>query len=122
DRFNGSRSFGTAIYFLIKSNSPSHFHLLQADEIWHFYTGSPVTIFTIDPKGNLTENKLGNNPDNGEAFQFTVKAGDWFAAAVNHPDSFALVGCTMAPGFDFNDFILGRRNELTEIFPEHQTL
>jgi len=65
---------------------------------------------------------LGSDPENGEVFQAVVKAGSWFASELRNPNSYALVGCTVAPGFDFADFELARRGELARIFPQHRQL
>ncbi len=121
-RFKSSRSFSTSIYFLLEGNQFSSFHKLQSDEIWHFYDGVSIIIYIIDIDGNLEEKKLGPNLNEGEKFQFTIKAGDWFAAELTDKKGFALIGCTVSPGFDFNDFELGKRNELIKRFPNHSEL
>lgn len=126
DRFSpnasAQRSFSTAIYFLLESNQFSAFHRIKSDEMWHFYTGSALTVYAIDPAGQLSEFRLGNQPDQAETWQAVVPAGWWFGASVNVPDSFALVGCTVAPGFDFADFELAERSQLLAAYPQHQTL
>lgn len=119
-RFNGDRIFGSAIYFLIDEHDFSAFHRLAADEIWHFYTGSPLTLWMIDPQGALSTLQLGPNPALGQVFHAVVPAGCWFAASVEA--GFALVGCTMAPGFDYADFELAQRGELIAQYPQHRTL
>ena len=114
--FDGKRNISTSIYFLLKSDDFSSFHKIKSDEIWHFYHGSPITIFVII-NGKIEKLLLGDNPDNGESFQQIVPKNSWFAACVNKPDSFSLVGCTVAPGFDFSDFSLATRKELLESYP-----
>ena len=114
--FDGERNISTSIYFLLKSDDFSSFHKIKSDEIWHFYYGSPLTIFAII-NGKIEKLLLGNNPENGESFQQIVPKNSWFAACINKPDSFSLVGCTVAPGFDFNDFELATRKELLESYP-----
>ncbi len=109
--FNGNRNTSTSIYFLLKSDDFSSFHKIKSDEIWHFYYGSPLTIFVII-NGKTEKLLLGNNPENGESFQKIIPKNSWFAACVNEPNSFSLVGCTVAPGFDFNDFELATRKNL----------
>ena len=121
-RFNGDRSFSTSIYFLLEGKEFSAFHRIKSDETWHFYTGTSLTIFMIDQKGILSQTLLGNNPENKEIFQFTVPKEYWFAAKVNDENSFALVGCTVSPGFDFADFELGKRNDLWKEYPQHGEL
>ncbi|GAB3539776.1 cupin domain-containing protein [Spirosoma fluminis] len=116
-RFTGSRSFGTAIYFLLESHHVSTLHRIQADEIWHFYAGSPLHVYVIDPEGELLVIKLGIDLVKGEVFQAVVPAGCWFGAkpaesGTAQSAAFSLVGCTVAPGFDFADFEMADRSEL----------
>lgn len=115
----GTRCFSTAIYFLLHGDDFSAFHRIKSDELWHFYTGSPLVIHVIDKSGRYHRIKLGDNPDNGETFQTVVEAGCWFGASLHVPQTFALVGCTVAPGFDFRDFEMGDVKELTRNYPEH---
>lgn len=122
DRFNGSRCFSTSIYFLLESSDFSAFHRIKSDEIWNFFSGSSITIYILDSSGNLKQIKLGSNINNNEHFQLTVLYGCWFAAKVNEPLSYSLVGCTVSPGFDFEDFEMGNRKELTEIYPQHKSI
>jgi predicted cupin superfamily sugar epimerase len=120
--FTGPRLASTAIYFLVDGSKFSAFHRLQSDELWHFYAGSALVIHLIDPDGGHSEILLGSDPESGESFQGVVKAGCWFGARVKDSQSFALVGCTMAPGFDFEDFELAARAQLTGMFPQHRAL
>jgi uncharacterized protein len=121
-QFAGPRAAATAIYFLLEENNFSAFHRLRSDELWHFYHGAPVLVHVIAEDGQLSEILLGDNPEAGEAFQAVVKAGDWFASHVKDGESFALVGCAVAPGFDFDDFELANREELIRRFPRHGNL
>lgn len=121
-RYNSDRCFSTCIYFLLESDDFSSFHRIKSDEIWHFYAGSPLTVYKIDEKGDMQQLLLGNDPTNGESFYALIKKGQWFAAKTNHPDSFTLVGCTVAPGFEFDDFELANRRELINQFPQHKNL
>ncbi len=118
--YQGDRSASTAIYFLLDKGNFSAFHRIASDEVWHFYAGSSLVVYVIDPEGNYSELHLGSEED--EAFQAVVKAGCWFASRVRDAAGFALVGCTVAPGFDFADFELGVRSELIRTFPAHQKL
>jgi predicted cupin superfamily sugar epimerase len=120
--FKGPRLASTAIYFLVDGSNFSAFHRLQSDEVWHFYAGSALVIHLIDPDGRASEILLGGDPESGESFQGVVKAGFLFGARVKDSQSFALVGCTMAPGFDFEDFELATRDQLTGLFPQHRAL
>ncbi|MEI6822226.1 MAG: cupin domain-containing protein [Bacteroidota bacterium] len=120
NRFNGDRCFCTAIYFLLQKNDFSAFHRIKSDETWHFYQGTSLTLYMIDESGVLTSSILGNNPENNESLQITIPQNTWFAAHVNDKSSYTLTGCTVAPGFDFADFELGKRNELINLFPQHK--
>lgn len=120
--FLGARLVSTAIYFLLEGENFSAFHRLRSDELWHFHTGSTITIHVIDPDGGYSEIQLGDKPEAGEVFQAVVKAGCWFASRVRDGRSFALAGCTVAPGFDFADFELGKRSELVKLYPQHREL
>jgi predicted cupin superfamily sugar epimerase len=95
----------------------------HADEIWHFYTGSSLTIYLIEEStGKMLELKLGNEPEKGEMFQIPIKRGSWFGARVDDISSYALVGCTVSPAFSFADFELGDRKILTSMHPEHKDI
>src|ERR1700683_2291831 len=120
--FAGPRLASTAIYFLVDGTNFSAFHRLRSDEVWHFYTGNALDIHVIDPNGSTSAILLGSDPESGESFQGIVKSGSWFGARVKDSQSFALVGCTMAPGFDFEDFELATRAQLTAQFPQHRAL
>lgn len=121
-RYSGARNHSTSIYFLLTSDEFSAFHRIKSDETWHFYYGKAVTIHMIDEKGNYSSIRLGSNPESEEVFQFTIPHGTWFAASVEEPDSYVLVGCTVSPGFHFDDFELGKREELLKLFPQHEKL
>jgi uncharacterized protein len=117
ERYNGERHFATSIYFLLKSGQPSKFHKLKSDEIWNYHYGSPIIIISIDNKGNLKENILGNNYNNNNEFQITIPKETLFAAYVTEDNSFSIVGCTSIPGFEYEDFELKDKNEITKQYP-----
>jgi uncharacterized protein len=121
ERYSGPRHHSTSIYFLLTGDAFSAFHRIKSDELWHFYTGSPVTVCMIDDVGNYSEIKIGANPEEGEIFQCVIPKGVWFGAMVKEPDSFTLVGCTVSPGFHFDDFELARRS-LAEKYPQHKEI
>lgn len=121
-RFSGDRSFCTAIYFLLHDNQFSVFHRIKQDELWHFYTGDTLMVHIIDRQGNYSQIKLGTNSDAGEVFQTMVPHGSWFGANLESRNSFALVGCTVAPGFDFADLEIAERDVLINLFPEHRQI
>ncbi len=122
ERYTKAHAFATSIYFLLPGDQFSALHRLKSDEIWHFYLGSPVKISMILADGTLAERTLGPNPDNGQAFQTVIPHGCWFGARVLDVSGFALMGCTVAPGFEFDDFELGKRSELLKQFPQHKAI
>jgi predicted cupin superfamily sugar epimerase len=116
DRFLGDRSFSTAIYFLLTENNFSSFHRIQSDELWFFHAGSELKVQMITPNGN--DRCLTIGPDG--PFQTVVPAQCWFGAEVKK--DYALVSCTVAPGFDFTDFELADRQTLLTQYPQHRDL
>jgi len=121
-RFDGDRRFSTAIYFLLKDAEFSALHRIRQDELWHFYAGGPLSIHVLGPDAGYTEIKLGRDIQAGETPMAVVRAGYLFGAALPDPRSYALVGCTVAPGFDFDDFELPGRSRLLEQYPQHRAL
>ena len=107
----GERAASTAIYFLLSGRDFSAFHRIASDELWHFYAGNALVVYVIDAAGNSSEMRV----DGVGSFQAVVKAGCWFASRLEEPVGFALVGCTVAPGFDFADFELAKRAELVAV-------
>lgn len=122
NEFSGDRSFSTAIYFLLQAGDYSAFHRIKSDECWHFYEGETLLIHVIDSSGNYNRVRLGRNITQGEVFQFVVPAGCWFASEPASQTSFALVGCTVAPGFDFNDFEMAKEEVIMKDYPQHQVI
>jgi len=122
ERFSGNRSFSTAIYFLLEGGDFSALHRIRSDELWHFYEGSSLTVHVVDPQGVYTPLRLGSDSEKGENRQVCVPAMSWFGATVDDPHGYSLVGCTVAPGFEFADFEMGRRENLTRLFPHHKAL
>ncbi|RYF72790.1 MAG: cupin domain-containing protein [Cytophagaceae bacterium] len=123
ERFGGDRPYSTAIYFLLENHQRSALHRIQSDEVWHFYAGGPLNVYVIDPEsGTLSTIRLGTNPNRGEVFQAVVPAGYWFGAKpVGLPSDlpFSLVGCTVAPAFDFAEFELADKASMLALFPQH---
>ncbi|OJJ17462.1 hypothetical protein BKI52_26690 [marine bacterium AO1-C] len=120
--YTGDRNYATSIYFLLDSDTFSAFHRIRSDELWHFHAGTALNLYIIDIQGKLTTIKVGSNLDNREQLQAIIPANSWFAAQVIEANSFTLVGCTVAPGFDFDDFELANRDELKTMFPQHNEL
>jgi predicted cupin superfamily sugar epimerase len=111
------RSASTAIYFLLPKGARSKLHRLKSDEVWHFYLGGPLVVVEISPKGQITETRLGHNHARGEVLQHVVPAGHWFGAYPATGSAYSFVGCTVAPGFEFDEFELAQREELVESYP-----
>ncbi|QDV32837.1 cupin domain-containing protein [Tautonia plasticadhaerens] len=118
-RYGAPRPASTAIYFLLTGEEYSSLHRLKSDEVWHFHAGSALTVHVIEPGGAYRAHRVGLDLDAGQRPQAVVPAGCWFGATVDGPGEYALVGCTVAPGFDFADFELADRDELTRRYPEH---
>lgn len=121
DEFTGDRNYCTAIYFLLTSDNFSAFHRIKQDELWHFYEGSPLSVHVINASGNYTKHKIGKLID-GLQPQLLVPKGSWFASDIDDLESYALVGCTVSPGFDFDDFEMAERTNLIKAYPKHKTI
>ena len=123
DGASEARSASTAIYYLLCEGAHSAWHRIRSDEAWHFHAGDPLYVHVLDAHGALTTHKLGNMLEHDDAvFQAVVKAGDWFAAECSVATGASLVGCTVAPGFEFSEFELGRGDELKARYPQHREL
>ena len=120
DRFTGDRYYSSAIYFLLENGNFSAFHRIKSDECWHFYSGDPLWIHVLYPDGTCKTITLGNTEE--AVYQFIVPAGCWFASETAPGGNFSLVGCTVAPAFDFADFELANAEELIHDFPNHKDL
>jgi uncharacterized protein len=130
--FNGPRAAATSIFFLLDEQSFSAFHRLRSDELWHFHIGGPLLIHVIAPDSSYSTIRLGSSHESGETLQAVVKAGSWFGSHLaprplespesTSSDRFALVGCTVTPGFDFEDFELARRADLLRQYPQHREI
>ncbi|MEH0157840.1 cupin domain-containing protein [Limibacter armeniacum] len=124
-RFRGDRSAATAIYYLLRGGEFSAFHRIGADEGWHFYAGTTsMEVIEIKSNGLLKKHRLGQQVEEGESFFAVVEGGSWFAArpVSESPDVYALVGCTVAPGFHFDDFELAISEDLERTYPQHKEL
>ena len=120
--FSGSRNAATSIYFLLEAGQFSAMHRIKSDEIWHFYEGGPLDIIEIDLNGKLLSTRLGRNLQQGEHFSYTVKAGHWFGSRPAPGTEFSLVGCSVAPGFDFADFEMPNQAWFLREFPQYEGL
>jgi uncharacterized protein len=104
DDGRGPRSALTTIYFLLPNGSVSRWHRVQSDEVWHFYEGAPLDLWSASPEGNRVDHNRLGPLDGAQRPVWTVPAGHWQAA--RSTGSYTLVGCTVGPGFDFRDFTL----------------
>ena len=122
NRNGATRNSSTGIYFLMTGTAFSAFHKIESDEMWHFYDGVALSVYMITRTGELEILKIGKDIENGEQLQGVVPAGCWFASKVVAQNNYSLVGCTVAPGFDFNDFIMAERETLTQEYPTHAVI
>ena len=120
--FSGDRSYCTSIYFLLTSDNFSGFHRIKQDEIWNFYEGSPLLVHVIDKEGAYTCHEIGMDVSSHLFPQLVVPAGAWFASSVKNKNNYAFVGCTVAPGFDFEDFELAKRAQLIALYPQQKDI
>lgn len=120
--FEGKRKLYTSIYFLLTSDNVSHFHRLKSDELWYFHAGSSLTVHIIHENGEYEEMKLGLNLDEGQVLQALVPKNSIFGSSVMENDAFALVGCMVSPGFEFQDFELFTQDELLAKYPQHREI
>ena len=120
--YSGNRSVGTSIYYLLKSGQKSLLHRIKSDEIWHYYDGSPIVLFLIQDDGKYEEKLLGKDIAGGENPQIVIKGGTWFGAFPKNDNSFSLAGCTVHPGFDFEDFEMADRERILNEFPQLESI
>ena len=116
--FPGMRNASTAIYYLLAQGDRSRFHRIRSDEVWHFYLGEPLQVIELTDSGQALVTTLGADIAAGQKLQHVVPAGRWFGASPASGSSFSLVGCTVAPGFDFADFEMGVRDALLSAYPQ----
>ena len=110
------RDLMTSIYFLLTSDNVSRFHRIKSDELWFFHSGSPLVVHTLDERGH-SKTLVGNNFEKGETPYFMVPKNTIFGSSVLEKDSYSLVSCVVAPGFDFRDFELFDSVELVKQYP-----
>jgi uncharacterized protein len=101
---HGDRSVSTAIYFLLAAGEISHWHRIDAIEVWHWYAGAPLALSVSADRGEIVQVRVGTDLSSGERPQAVVPAGAWQSARSLGP--WTLVGCTVAPGFLFDRFEL----------------
>jgi len=121
-RYSAEKSFGTAILYLLTSDTVSVLHRLRSDEVFHFYLGDPVLMLLLYPDGHGEEVILGNDLERGQFPQRVVPGYTWQGMMLVEGGSFALMGTTVAPGFDFGDFELGGGKELVREYPRFERI
>jgi predicted cupin superfamily sugar epimerase len=122
DRYSGDRSLSTAIYYLLTPDTFSALHSLPTDEIFHFYLGDPVEMLQLWPDGSGKVVVLGTDLINGMLPQLIVPKGVWQGSRLVPGGQFALLGTTVAPGFEFADYATGSRDRLVSQYPEFRNL
>ena len=121
-RYVSKRSYGTAIFYLLTPDTFSQLHRLESDEIFHFYLGDPVTMLQLHPDGSTNVVTLGQDIRSGQQLQVVVPRGTWQGSLLNEGGDFALLGCTVAPGFEYSDYESGSRGDLLKEYPEQEEL
>lgn len=119
--FESERNFSTAIYFLLKDTEKSHLHKIKSDEIWFFHEGVSLEVVVLH-NDECIIHTLGKQIDKGEVYQLVVPAGAWFGARVKEARGFALVSCTVAPGFDFADFELAEYKKISQDYLAYDSI
>jgi predicted cupin superfamily sugar epimerase len=115
----GDRSASTAIYFFVTADEPvTSLHRLKSDEVFHLYDGGPLDILRLKDDGSWDVARLGRDLEAGERPQVVIPAGTWFGTELVAGADYCLVGCTVAPGFEFADFELAEGPELAARYPE----
>jgi predicted cupin superfamily sugar epimerase len=114
----GTRATGTAIYYLLEPGTFSEMHVLDSDEMFHFYLGDPVEMLQLYPDGRSARVTLGQDLEAGQHVQLVVPAGVWQGTRLVGDGEVALLGCNVTPGFDFADYRNGSYAELAEKWPE----
>jgi len=121
-RYGSDRSISTAIFYLLTPDTRSLIHTVGSDEIYHFYLGDPVKLVLIHPSGTIKVIFLGQDVRAGQFVQAVVPAGIWQGSLLLEGGQFALMGVTVAPGFEFEDRNPGKRDELLEQYPQHRDI
>jgi uncharacterized protein len=120
--YAGKRSLCTAIYYMLTPTSFSALHRVTGDEIFHFYAGDPVELLQLFPDGSSDLVTLGPEPLRGMKFQHVVAGGVWQGSRLLEGGQYALLGTTMAPGFEFEDFTKGELQNLISLYPDRAEL
>lgn len=119
ERYDGDRTAITDIFYLLHGNEFSAFHKLTSDEIWHHHAGDGMLVHIISEAGDYQKVSIGSDLESGDVLSVAFPLGCWFAAEPKKTDSYGLVSCVVAPGFEFSDFELGTRAQLNELYSQH---
>jgi hypothetical protein len=117
DGFGAPRPLATAIYYLLTPDTFSAMHRLRSDEVYHFYLGDPVEMLNLHPDGGVRTITMGSDIGSDMLLQTVVPRGVWQGSRLIQGGKYALLGTTMAPGFDPSDYEHGKREELIRSFP-----
>ncbi|HKQ86636.1 MAG TPA: cupin domain-containing protein [Candidatus Acidoferrales bacterium] len=120
--YSGARPIATAIFYLLTSETFSAMHKLPGDELFHFYLGDPVEMLQLSPDGSSEIITLGQDIASGMRLQYRVPGGYWQGSRLIRGGSYALMGTTMSPGFDYADYLVGERDELTRKYQERKDM
>jgi len=120
--YPGDRAISTAIYYLLTPDTFSAMHRVRGDEMFHFYLGDAVEMLQLKADGSGEVFLLGQDIAAGMRLQHTVPGGVWQGSRIRAGGKYALLGTTMAPGFEYEDYETGRRQELSAQFPEYSTM
>src|SRR3954451_19656828 len=118
DQFASERNASTAIYYLLTPDTFSAIHRVKSDEVFHFYAGDPVEMLQLLPDGSGRIITISNDLAAGHEPQLVVPAGIWQGCRLLGGGAWALMGCTVSPGFDYADFELATREELMSTYPD----
>jgi len=121
-RYGSRKTFSTSILYLLTADTQSLLHRLPTDEIFHFYLGNPVEMLQLHPNGTGKTVTLGHDLAAGQHVQLVVPRGVWQGTHMVDGGQWALLGATMAPGFDPSDYEAGIRDNLVKHYPEHRDL
>jgi len=121
-RYSGPRNISTAIYYLLEPHTFSALHRVASDEIFHFYMGDPVEMLQLFPDGSGKIVLIGTDVERGMAPQVVAPRSVWQGSRLAGNGKFALLGCTVSPGFDFADFESGSRELLSRSYPQFRDM
>ena len=116
------KALGTAIYYLLTPETLSTLHRLTTDEVYHFYLGDRITMLLLYPDRSSETITIGQEIGRGQKVQVVVPHGTWHGSFLGDGGRFALLGTTMAPGFDFSDYEPGDRASMIKKFPDRRKL